>query len=261
MIHRLFIGLAAACLLAAGAARAQSGQAAAGRPCEATEQTIGIGPQRNEAPAGEESLVAYDVALTGFADYEHDVDVVFVDAAGEETQPAGLSMEGIEGAPTDKTLTLRVTAEAKAGDYAFALRVNGVRSAADGRLVVGGAIEEEALTAADEASGLRVQVRYAFGGRFAAGTRLKLGVQPTGEDEAALTLKIVDAHGADAQLSDRLYVEIALPAGWPDAEAALAGPDGQQKSLHTAGGDGSISFVLEQAETVRLLKKGVKAEK
>ena len=35
----------------------------------AAQQTIAIGPQQSGAPLGEESLVAYDVALTGFPDY------------------------------------------------------------------------------------------------------------------------------------------------------------------------------------------------
>lgn len=220
----------------------------------AAEQTIAIGPQQSGAPLGVESLVAYDVALTGFPDYEHDVDVVFMEDGLEQEPPEDVSMADIEGAPTDKTLTLRVGANAQAGEYAFALRVNGVLSAPEGRLAVGKAIAEEALFAADEAADVGVEARYAFGGRFAAGDHLALEALTDPDGSIALTLTILNAEGTPADLPDRLSVQVTLPEGWAAADAALVLQDGQQKSLRTAGGDGRISFTLQEAGKV-LLKR------
>lgn len=278
MLKALWIGIMSACLLAAGAADAEAMQAHPGdgragvyphwesaqekREAQTqaqgarTEQTIEIGRQRGEAPLGTESLVCYDVALTGFADYEHDVDVVFFDAAGKEISPIGLSMAGIEGAPTDKTLTLRVTDKAEAGIYAFALCVNGVRSAAAGRVTVGMPVETEELTAKDAASGFLARARYTFGGFFAAGTRLTLEAQLIGANQALLTLGVVDAKGRPADLADRLRVELSLPPGWTDADVTLEGPDGQQKSLPKASCEDGIAFVLEKAGDIHLFRMG-----
>ncbi len=281
MLKALLIGVMAACLVAACTAGTEAMQAHPGdgrasvyphwasaqekREAQTqaqdagAEQTIEIGRQRGDAPLGTESLVCYDVALTGFADYEHDVDVVFLDAWGKETSPIGLSMAGIEGAPTDKTLTLRVTDKAEAGTYAFALCVNGVRSAAAGRLTVGMPVEAEELTAKDAASGFFARARYVFGGFFAAGTRLTLEAQLIGADQALLTIGVVNAKGRPADLADRLRVELSLPPGWTDADVTLEGPDGQQKSLPTAGCADGIAFVLEKAGDIHLFRKGERA--
>lgn len=221
----------------------------------AAEQTIAIGPQQSGAPLGVESLVAYDVALTGFPDYEHDVDVVFMEDGLELEPPQDVSMADIEGAPTDKTLTLRVGANAQAGEYAFALRVNGVLSAPEGRLAVGEAVAEEALFAKDEASGVMAEVRYAFGGRFAAGDHLALEALTDPDGSITLTLSVLSAEGTPADLPDRLNVQVTLPEGWEAADAAFILQDGQQKSLRTAGGEGRISFTLQEAGRVRLKRQ------
>lgn len=221
----------------------------------AVEQTIAIGAQQSGAPLGVESLVAYDVALTGFPDYEHDVDVVFMEDGKELEPPQDVSMAGIDGAPTDKTLTLRVGPNAKAGEYAFALRVNGVLSAPEGWLAVGEAIAEEALWARDEAADVEAEVRYAFGGRFRTGDKLTLEALTNKDGSLALTLSVLNEEGVPFALLDRLSVQVTLPEGWETATATLLLPDGQQKSLHTAGGEGHISFALQENGMVRLRRQ------
>ncbi len=212
---------------------------------------IEIGTQKNEAPVGEETLVEYDVALRGFADYGLHIDVAFSATPGEAA-PEGIELADVSGAPTDKTLTLRVTPEAQAGTYAFALCVEGTLSAPDGLLVVGGPIEAEELTACCEETGLQARARYAMGGRFERGASLALSVEPDGPNALNARLALLDAQGEALEPADRLSVTLSLPADWTGAQAALVEADGHEKSLHASFGAGGISFVMERTGTVRV---------
>ena len=212
---------------------------------------IEIGTQKNEAPVGEKTLVEYDVALHGFADYGLHIDVAFSATPGEAA-PEGIELADVSGAPTDKTLTLRVTPEAQAGTYAFALCVEGTLSAPDGLLVVGGPIEAEELTACCEETGLQARARYAMGGRFERGASLALSVEMDGSDALDAHLALLDAQSEALEPADRLSVTLSLPADWTGAQAALVEADGHEKSLHATFGAGGISFVMERTGTVRV---------
>lgn len=212
---------------------------------------IEIGTQKNEAPVGEKTLVEYDVALRGFADYGLHIDVAFSATPGEAA-PEGIELADVSGAPTDKTLTLRVTPEAQAGTYAFSLCVDGTRSAPDGLLIVGGPIEAEELTARCGQTGLEARARYAMGGRFERGASLALSVEPDGPNALNARLALLDAQGEALEPADRLSVTLSLPADWAGAQAALVEADGRKKSLHATFGAGGISFVIERMGTVRV---------
>lgn len=92
------------------------------------EQTVTISAQTNTLEPGEAGEIVFDVQLSGFGDYGMKGSVLWLEADGETKadKPRGVHVKGLDGSPTDKTLTFTVRDYAMPGTYYFRLKVDGV---------------------------------------------------------------------------------------------------------------------------------------